>query len=103
MLVEKKLKSGKVVVVKELTALEEVLGYQFVNSKADEAETLGAAVLHTYTLVALSLVSLNGDEVVKPADINGVYAILNMFSNREWKEVLAAFNEANRDEDLTGE
>ena len=50
---EVKLSGGKVAVVKESTALEEVLGYQIVSSIYDEKSPMGAGVVHRAVMVLL--------------------------------------------------
>lgn len=90
-----KLKSGKVVEIKELTALEEILSYQLMGKEFDDKNVIGSAMLHKSVSTVLSLVSIDGVPVDPPKDMNEVYHMLNNFSAKEWKEVMVEYDKLN--------
>jgi hypothetical protein len=96
------LKSGTKVVVKELSALEEVLAYQLVDKKSSEADSIGSIVLHTYVTVALSIASIDGEALKPLTTIDDVYQVLGMFGKREWNALVEEVNKLG-EEDLAGE
>lgn len=100
---EKVLKSGKKVEMKELTALEEVLSYHLMGKSFDAENSIPTAILHRSVSIVLSLVKIDGEEVVTPATLDQVYAILAKFSKKDFDELAAVYRELNVVEDEPGE
>lgn len=92
---EKILKSGRVVEIKVLSALDEVLGYQLMGKGYDEKNQLGSAVLHRCVMALLSIESVDGVEFVPPATLEDAFKKLATFPKPEWKEIMDLYAEVN--------
>lgn len=92
---EKVLSSGKKVECKELTALEEVLAYQFAGKGYDEKNVVGSAVLIRSVMAALSVVSVDGEAIERIKSLDEVYAMMANFKRKEWAEVMDLYEQLN--------
>lgn len=89
------LRTGKKIVVKELTALEEVFSYQLMGKDFDPDNVVQSALLHRSVQTVLSIAEIDGEKMLTPSSMDQVYATLGKFSAREWKEILVVFDEVN--------
>jgi hypothetical protein len=96
---ELQLKSGKKVVVKELTALEDVLSFRMVGPDFDQNNQFGGGVTIRSIQIALSVVSVDDVEVKPLRKIEDVFEFMTRFTKKEWSAVTQAFSELNEAED----
>lgn len=99
---ELKLPSGKSVVVKELSALEDVLSYRMLGSEFDEKNQFGSGVTIRSIQVALSVVSVDGVDVKPMRKLEDVFEFMARFSKRDWSAVSMEFSKLN-EEGVEGE
>ena len=92
---EATLKNGKKVVVRELSALDEVMVYNLVGQNYDEKNVLGAGVLQRYASALLSVVSVDDVQLDMPKTVEDVLKGLKQFSKRDWQEVLELSDKLN--------
>lgn len=95
MAVSRTLKSGRTVVVKEISALEDIMAYQLISKDIDKDNLVASGVLHRSVLTLLSIVTVNGTPPTIPATIDDVYIALAGYKKREWDEISELYNEAN--------
>jgi hypothetical protein len=99
---ELKLPSGKKVVVKELSALEDVLSYRMLGSDFDEKNQFGSGVTVRSIQVALAVVSIDDVEVKPMRKLEDVFEFMARFSKRDWTAVMLEFAKLN-EEGVEGE
>lgn len=92
---EKTLKSGKVVEIRVLSALDEVLGYQLMGKGYDEKNQLGSAVLHRCVMALLSIDKIDGEDFAPPSTLEDVFKKLAEFPKPDWKEVMDLYSAVN--------
>lgn len=101
---EVKLSDGRVVVVKEVTALEDTLGYQLIAPAYDEKKPAGAGILHRSVMVLLSIVSIDDEPFGTPQSLDEVYVMLGGFKRLDWGSIQLAYDDLNSPtKDILGE
>lgn len=101
---EVKLSDGRVVVVKEVTALEDTLGYQLIAPVYDEKKPQAAGILHRSLMVLLSIVSVDDEPFDTPTSLDDVYAALGSFKRLDWGSIQLAYDDLNSPtKDILGE
>lgn len=93
------LKSGKKVVVRELSALEDVLSFRMIGPDFDQNNQFGGGVTVRSVQIALSLVSVDGEDVKPLRKLEEVFEFMTRFSKKEWSAVTEAFSELNEVDD----
>jgi hypothetical protein len=96
------LPSGKKAVVKELSALEDVLSYRMLGSDFDEKNQFGSGVTVRSIQIALSVVSVDGVEIKPLRKLEDVFEFMARFSKRDWNAVSTEFVKLN-EEGVEGE
>lgn len=96
---EVELKSGKKIVVKELTALEDVLSFRMVGPDFDQNNQFGGGVTVRSIQIALSVVSVDGVETKPLRKIEDVFEFMTKFTKKEWSAVTQAFSDLNEADD----
>jgi hypothetical protein len=96
---EVELKSGKKVVVKELTALEDVLSFRMVGPDFDQNNQFGGGVTVRSIQIALAVVSVDGVEAKPLRKIEDVFEFMTKFTKKEWNAITQAFSELNEADD----
>jgi hypothetical protein len=99
-LVEKTLKTGKVVVFREATALEEMLAWQMLGDKLGDPDNIGANVVFGNVAIALTVASINGQALLPATKLDEVMVVLAQFKQREWREAVKLYDEINGENDL---
>lgn len=92
------LASGKKVVIRELSALEDVLSFRMVGPDFDEKNQFGGGVTVRSVQIALSVLSVNDVEVKPMRKLEDVFQFMAMFSKRDWQKITEVFSELNEDE-----
>lgn len=93
------LKSGKEVVIRELSALEDVLSFRMVGPDFDQNNQFGGGVTVRSIQIALAVVSVNGEEVKPLRKLDEVFEFMTRFTKKEWAQVMEAFSELNEADD----
>lgn len=96
---EIELKSGKKVVVRELSALEDVLSFRMVGSDFDQNNQFGGGVTVRSVQIALSVVSVDGKEMKPLRKLEEVFEFMSQFSKREWFAITETFSDLNEADD----
>jgi hypothetical protein len=96
---ELKLKTGKEVVVRELSALEDVLSFRMVGPDFDQNNQFGGGVTVRSIQIALSVQSVDGEEVKPLRKIEDVFEFMTRFTKKEWTQVSEGFSELNEADD----
>lgn len=96
---ELELKSGKKVVVRELSALEDVLSFRMVGPDFDQNNQFGGGVTVRSIQIALSVVSVDGKDCKPLRKLEEVFEFMTQFSKREWLSVTEAFASLNEADD----
>lgn len=92
------LASGKKVVVRELSALEDVLSFRMVGPDFDEKNQFGGGVTVRSVQIALSVASLDDVEVKPMRKLEDVFQFMAKFSKKDWQKITDAFSELNEAE-----
>jgi hypothetical protein len=96
---EIQLRGGKKVVVRELSALEDVLSFRMVGPDFDQNNQFGGGVTVRSIQIALSVVSIDGKECKPLRKLEEVFEFMTQFSKREWLAISDAFSELNEADD----
>ena len=98
---ERKLPSGKEVIVRGVTALDDILAYQLISADVDKDNPLAAGIMHRTALVLLSLAVEDGEVCTPPGTMNDVHKRLASFKIGDWREVERAYAELNEPQEVT--
>lgn len=96
---EVQLKSGRKVVVKELSALEDVLSFRMVGPDFDQNNQFGGGVTVRSIQIALSVVSVDDVDTKPLRKVEDVFEFMTKFTKKEWGAITQAFTELNEAED----
>lgn len=96
---ELKLKSGKVVLLKELSALEDVLSFRMVGPDFDQNNQFGGGVTIRSIQIALSILSIDGVEPKPLRKLEEIFEFMTKFTKKEWTAIAEAFSELNEADD----
>jgi hypothetical protein len=96
---EVELKSGRKFVVRELSALEDVLSFRMVGPDFDQNNQFGGGVTVRSIQISLSVVSVDGKEPKPLRKLEEVFEFMSQFTKREWLAVAEAYSELNEAED----
>lgn len=96
---EIELKSGKKVVVRELSALEDVLSFRMVGSDFDQNNQFGGGVTVRSVQIALSVVSVDGKDCKPLRKLEEVFEFMAGWSKKEWFLIAETFSELNEADD----
>lgn len=94
---EKVLKTGRKIEMKELSALEEILAYQLLGENFDPDKVVASVILQRSVCAVLCMESVDDKPVVTPAKLEDVYSVLAKFKKREWDEVMDLYDAVNGD------
>jgi hypothetical protein len=92
-------KSGKKVVVRELSALEDVLSFRMVGPDFDQNNQFGSGVTVRSVQIALSVSSVDDVECKPMRKLEDVFEFMTKFSKKEWMSITEVFSELNEAED----
>lgn len=93
------LKSGKKIIVRELSALEDVLSFRMIGPDFDQNNQFGGGVTVRSIQIALSIVKIDGEEIKPLRKLEEVFEFMTRFSKKEWMSVTDAFSELNEADD----
>ena len=93
------LKDGRKVVVKELSALEDVMSYRMVGPDFDQDNKFGGGVTVRSIQVAMSVASVDGKELKTFMKIEEVFEFMTKFSKKEWALITDAYFDMNEADD----
>jgi len=96
---ELSLKSGKKIVVRELSALEDVLSFRMVGPDFDQNNQFGGGVTVRSAQIALSVLKIDGEEAKPLRKLEEVFEFMTRFSKKEWAAITEAFSELNEVDD----
>jgi len=96
---EKTLKDGTKIVMKELSALEEMLAIEIISKDIDESNDIKNGMQHRFVSCLLSIVKVDDEDFIGPTNLEEAYALLANLPSRKWKQILEVHDEVNSDED----
>lgn len=97
------LKSGKKLVIRELSALEDTLAYRMVGPEFDGNNHFAGGVTVRSIQIALSIVKVDDKDVAPLRKLEDIFEFMAKFSKKEWSKVTEAYMDLNEADDEEGE
>jgi hypothetical protein len=92
---EKELRTGRKVVMRESNGLDEMLSYQVLGDNFDENNLFGANMLQRSIVIALCIETVDGEPVDHPTTLEELYEFLKQFKSTEWNDIQSLYREVN--------
>lgn len=89
------LKNGKKLVIRELSALEDVLSFRMIGPDFDQNNQFGGGVTVRSVQIALSVLKIEGEDTKPLRKLEEVFDFMTRFTKKEWAAITEVFSELN--------
>lgn len=89
------LKNGKKLVIRELSALEDVLSFRMIGPDFDQNNQFGGGVTVRSVQIALSVLKIEGEDAKPLRKLEEVFDFMTRFTKKEWAAITEVFSELN--------